>query len=72
MENGGLKISRQTAQYLWFGRDGKEEEIRQLGESLDSVNDFRYLNIFVTETGELEVEVSHRVYAGWMHWRKVS
>lgn len=71
MEDRGLKISRKKTEYLRFSED-QNSEISLEGERLKRVEKFKYLGSVVTEDGELDVEINHRIQAGWRNWRKVS
>lgn len=53
MEDGGLRISRQKMQYLWFGGNCKEGEIRVSVQSLKRVKEFNCFDSFTMETGGL-------------------
>lgn len=57
MKDGEFGIRRQKKmQYLWFGGDGKQGEIRLLGEKLERLKEFKHLGSFVTEAAGLERE----------------
>ena len=42
------------------------------GEEIKRVSAFKYLGSHVSEDGELDVEIKHRVQCGWNAWRKLS
>ena len=75
LEEGGLKISRSKTEYLKFNGDGLEEDIDALKleeEEVNKVRTFKYLGSHISESGELDVEINHRIQAGWRAWRQAS
>ena len=71
MEERGLKISRRKTEYLW-GNEHQDAEIYLQGETLKRVNTFTYMGSTLTGDGELDADVTHRVYSGWKNWKRVS
>ena len=71
MEDRGLKINRRKTEYLRFN-ENQNGEVSLQGEELKRVNKFKYLGSTVTEDGDLEAEITHRIQAGWKNWKKVS
>ena len=41
-------------------------------EIVNKIPAFKYLWTFVTEDGELDVEINHQIQCGWNSWRKLS
>ena len=41
-------------------------------EVLKRVEKFKYLGSTVTEDGDLEAEITHKIQVGWKNWKKVS
>ena len=41
-------------------------------ETIKKVPAFKYLGTHVSENGELDVEINHRIQCGWNSWRKLS
>ena len=71
LEDRGLKISRKKTEYLRFNED-HESEIVMDREKLNRVEKFKYLGSTVAKDGNLDVEIAHRVQAGWRNWRRMS
>ena len=41
-------------------------------ETIRKVSAFKYLGTHVSEDGELDCEIIHRIQCGWNSWRKLS
>ena len=68
MEDRGLKINRKKTVYLRFNGDGNldgNSDINLQGENLERVNTFKYLGATLTENGDLDAEMMHRIQSGW-------
>ena len=65
MEERGLKISRRKA---WAAMNIN----MQRSSYRESVKTFTYLGSTLSEDGELDAEVIHRVQSGWKNWKRVS
>ena len=63
MEERGLKISRRKTEYLGCN-EHQDAEIQLQGEPLKRVKTFTYLGSTLSEDGELDAEVTHRVQSG--------
>jgi glucose/arabinose dehydrogenase len=72
VEDGGLRISRTKTEYMWFGGEGNTGDVKLLDQRLTKTGEFKYLGSYVTEKGELDREVMHRIQAGWMNWKKMT
>ena len=42
------------------------------GEEIKKVSAFKYLGSHVSQDGELDIEVRHRIQSGWNSWRKLT
>ena len=60
MEDRGLKINRKKTEYLRFN-EIQNGEVRLQGEELKRVERFKYLGSTVSEDGDLETEITHRI-----------
>ena len=49
-----------------------DRDIELQGTKLSQVDKFKYLGSKVTEDGELEAGLAHRMQCGWRNWKKVS
>ena len=75
MEDRGLKINRKKTVYLRFNVDGNldgNSDINIRGKNLERVNTFKYLGATLTENGDLDAEMTHRIQSGWQNWKRVS
>jgi len=76
LESKGLRFSRSKTEYL----ECKFCELRQKDEGvvrLDfqevcKMDSFKYLGSTIQGNGEVDVDVSKRIGAGWMKWRLAS
>ena len=51
--------------------DGNSD-IKMQGENLERVNTFKYLGATLTENGDLDAQMTHRIQSGWKHWKRIS
>ena len=72
LERRGLKVSRSKTEYLSVGSVDDGEGLELQGEKVKKTKNFKYLGSTVSNDGRCEEEVSRRIQAGWMSWRKVS
>ena len=72
LEEKGFKISRTKTEYLQFNDFEDLDDMRMDEEIIKKFPAFKYLGTFVTEDGELDVEINHRIQFGWNSWRKLS
>ena len=70
-EERGLKISRKKTEYMRFC-DERDLQVRLQGEILKRVDKFKYLGSMISEDGELDAEISHRIQSGWRNWKRMS
>ena len=73
MEERGLKIDREEAEYLGCN-EHQDADIQLQGEIVKKVNiTFTYMGSTWTEDEEeLGAEVTQRVQSGWKNWKRVS
>ena len=72
LEEKGFKISRTKTEYLQFNDQDDEEGMTMDNEIIKRVQAFKYLGTHVSEDGELDIEVNHRVQSGWNAFRRLS
>ena len=72
LEEKGFKISRTKTEYLQFNDFEDLDDMRMDEEIIKKFPAFKYLGTFVTEDGELDVKINHRIQFGWNSWRKLS
>ena len=65
-------MSQSSTEYLKAGDVDDGKELKLQGEKLKRAKNFRYLDSTVSSDGRCEEEVSRRIQAGWMSWKKVS
>lgn len=61
----GLNISRKNTKDRKFCGERNNIKVRFQGEILKRGNKFKYLKSTVTENGELDVEIFHRMQSRW-------
>jgi len=47
-------------------------EVKVGDHTIPQVTRFKYLGSIVQNDGEIEADVSHRIQAGWLKWRRAS
>ena len=72
LEDRGLKISRTKTEYMWTGEEELQGTVKLEQEDLKRVSTFKYLGSVVSENGNMDAEVNHRIQCAWMNWRKSS
>ena len=76
LEERGMRVSRPKTQYMDFNfgqnQQGNREPVKILGEELERVTHFKYLGTSMEEEGGMETEITKRVGAGWINWKKCS
>ena len=73
MEDRGMRASRQKTEYLCMTQEeGAVEEVRMQGQKLKKVEEFKYLESTVEQSGGTDREVAKRMQAGWTAWRKIT
>ena len=53
-------------------RKGGEQTVRLNDYEILKSKNFQYLGIIIDKDGEIEENVSHRIRARWMKWRRAS
>ena len=72
LESRGLKINREKTEHMeskWKGEEDSGDRVRIDGTLLKKVGEYKYLGSVVQASGEIEVEVTSKIQAGWMKWR---
>ncbi|XP_076049536.1 uncharacterized protein LOC143030267 [Oratosquilla oratoria] len=69
--NYGLKVSRQTTEYLECDVT-QEGDLFMQDHKLPKVEAFKYLGSYVVEDGELEKEIEYWIKLAWNNWQRVS
>ena len=75
MEDRGLNMNRKQTVYPRFSVDRNldgNSDINIQGENLERVNTFKYLRPTLTENGDLDEEMTHRIQSGWTNCKRVS
>ena len=72
LEDRGLKISRTKTEYMWTGGEELQGTVKLGQEDIKRVSTFKYLGSVLSESGNMDAEVSHRIQCAWMNWRKSS
>ena len=76
LEERGMRVSRPKTQFMDFhfekSQQGNREPVKILGEELERVTHFKYLGMSMEETIGMETEITKRVGAGWINWKKCS
>ena len=74
MDDRRLNINRKKNVYLRcngaWNLDGNSD-INLLGDNLEWLNTFKYLGATLTENGDLDAVMTHRIQSGWKHWERV-
>uniref|UniRef100_A0A8D9FDT2 Endonuclease-reverse transcriptase n=1 Tax=Cacopsylla melanoneura TaxID=428564 RepID=A0A8D9FDT2_9HEMI len=71
LESRGMRINRTKTVQLNFGTD-REQSVHLDGEEMRVVEKFKYLGSIVDGMGDLDNEITHRVNAGWMNWKRMT
>ena len=72
LESRGLKINREKTEHMeskWKGEEDSGDRVRIDGTLLKKVGEYKYLGSVVQASGEIEVEVTSKIQAGWLKWR---
>ena len=73
MESGGFRISRSKTEYMAcnFAQSSEEDgQVVRIGtHEITQKNSFKYLDSIISEDGDVENDVIHRIQAGWVKWR---
>ena len=75
LEDRGMRISRPKTQFIdfKFGQYNGQgrEPVKILGEELQRVHHFKYLGSSVETTGGMTTDISQRVSAAWINWKRM-
>ena len=71
LERRRLKVRRSKTEYLKAGGVDDGKELKLQGEKVKRAKNFKYLGSTVSSDGRCEEEVTRRIQAEWMSWRKV-
>jgi hypothetical protein len=74
-ESKGFRVSRTKTEYMRcdFGTTAQEEgNVSLEGQVVPRKNTFRYLGSMLQRDGDIDVDVSHRIKAGWIKWHQAS
>jgi len=76
LEAYGFHLSRSKTEYMECNisrrRSRSTLEVKVGDHIIHQVTRFKYLGSIVQNDGEIEADVSHRIQAGWLRWRRVS
>jgi len=76
LEAYGFRLSRSKTEYMKCNfskrRSRSTLEVKVGDHTIPQVTRFEYLGSIVQNDGEIEVDVSHRIQAGWLKWRRAS
>ena len=75
LESKGFRLSRTKTEYMIcnFSRVVQEEGDMSLeGQVVPKKNSFRYLGSMLQRDEDINVDVNHRIKAGWIKWRQAS
>ncbi|WP_375619007.1 hypothetical protein, partial [Bartonella sp. AC134YNZD] len=76
LESRGFRISRTKTEYMECNFSKTQHPQTQVvsldGQQLEKSAHFRYLGSMFQAEGEIDVDVTHRVKAGWAKWRSAS
>ena len=72
LEERGLKISRAKTEYMLLNGEDQGGTITLDTTEVKRAKSFKYLGSCVSDNGEMDAEVSHRIQAAWQNWRKTS
>jgi Reverse transcriptase (RNA-dependent DNA polymerase) len=75
LESKGFRLSRTKTEYMrcQFSEENSDDGDVSLDGRVVPMNDtFRYLRSMLQSEGEIDEDVSHRIRAGWVKWRRAS
>jgi hypothetical protein len=76
LEAYGFRLSRSKKEYMECNFSGRRSrstlEVKVGDHIIPQVTQFKYLESIVQNDGEIEADVSHRIQAGWLKWRRAS
>jgi len=76
LEAYGFRLSRSKTEYMECNfsrrRSRSTLEVKVGDHIIPQVTRFKYLGSLVQNDGEIEADVSHRIQAGWLKWKRAS
>jgi len=76
LEAYGFRLSRSKMGYMECNFSGRRSrstlEVKVGDHIIPQVTQFKYLGSLVQNDGEIEADVSNRIQAGWLKWRRAS
>src|SRR4029078_4704158 len=72
LESRGLKINKEKTEHMeskWKGEEDSGYRITIDGSLLKKVGKYKYLGTVLQASGEIEMEVTSKMQAGWLKWR---
>ncbi|KAG2618649.1 hypothetical protein PVAP13_3NG079717 [Panicum virgatum] len=74
LESKDFRLSRTKTEYMRcdFGTTHEERDVSLEGQVVPKRDTFRYLGSMLQRDGDIDEDVSHKIKAGWMKWRKAS
>src|SRR4029079_13530713 len=72
LESRGLKINREKTEHMeskWKGEEDSGGRITIDGSLLKKVGEYKYLGSVLQASGEIDMEVTSKIQAGWLKWR---
>ncbi|KAJ7957491.1 Retrovirus-related Pol polyprotein LINE-1 [Quillaja saponaria] len=75
LESKGLRLSRTKIEYIecnFSETRGDPNDIILDGQTIPTKEVFKYLGSFIHKDGAIELDVNHRIKAGWVKWRSAS
>ena len=73
LEDRGMRVNQKKTEYLCAGGGEAEPgDVRMQGEVVPRVQDFKYLGSTVQDDCGANREVTKRIAADWMSWKKVT
>ena len=75
LESKGFRVSRTKTEYMRYDfsyTTHKEGEVSLEGQVVPKKDTFRYLGLMLQKDGDIDVDLCHRIKAGWMKWRQAS
>ena len=68
LESKGFRLSRTKTKYMRydFGSVQEEGDVSLEGQIVPKKDTFRYLGLMLQRDGDIDVDVSHKIKAGWI------
>ncbi|CAK1588595.1 unnamed protein product [Parnassius mnemosyne] len=73
LQTGGLVLSVAKTQFMSFNDpDTNNSPISIDGQLVNSCNQYKYLGSMMSGSGDLEINIQHRIAAAWLKWQEVT